>query len=107
MSNPITQLTPVETAQQETQTEREAYAHRVLVALDQFMNVISDGDPDETISSRAARAAEKGKPWGLRLSALLNLFQKDHGAKAVAGDVERAEIVEKLEEQSGAISETE
>jgi len=27
------------------------------------MNVFTDGDPDETISSRAARAAEKGKPW--------------------------------------------
>lgn len=104
MSDPITPLSPSETATQESQAAHEAYLHRVLVGFDQFMNVIADGDPDETISSRAARAAEKGKKWGIELSRFLNLFQKDHGAKAQAGDTERAENVENLETSSGAIS---
>lgn len=103
MTDPITPLTPSQTRTQEEQAAHEAYLHRVLVGLDQFFNVISDGDPDETISSRAARAAEKGKPWGIAMSKFLNLFQKDHGAKAQAGDAERAQAVETLETDSGAI----
>lgn len=104
VSDPVTPLTAGETAQQENQAAHEAYVHRLLVAFDQFMNVVTDGDPDETISARAARAAEKGKPWGVALSRFLNVFQKNHGAKAQAGDAERAEIVEQLEERSGALT---
>ncbi len=100
MNNPITPLDPGQLAEQEAQAAHEAYLHRCVVALDQFMNVMTDGDPDETISSRAARAAEKGKPWGVAMSRFLNLFQKDHGAKAQAGDLERAQAVVKLEDES-------
>lgn len=77
--------------------------HRFLVGLDQFVNVITFGEPDETISSRSARAALQGKKWGIVMSKFLNLFQKDHGAKAQAGDVERAEHVRDLEEESGTL----
>ncbi len=45
-----------------------------------FINVLTDGDPDETISSRAARAAQQGKGWGIEMSKFLDLFQKDHAA---------------------------
>lgn len=103
MDNPITPLTPAQTAAEEQQTSKEHYLRRCLVGFDQFVNVLTDGDPDETISSRAARAAEQGKPWGVALSKLLNEFEPDHGAKAQAGDLERAEAVEHLEESSGAI----
>jgi hypothetical protein len=34
------------------------------------------------------------------MSRFLDLFQKDHGAKAQAGDIERAKAVEALEERS-------
>lgn len=102
-ANPLTPLDPAQTTVQEDQTAHERYVHRVLVGLDQFLNVLTDGDPDETISSRAARAAEKKKPWGVALSKFLNLFQHDHGAKAQAGDFERAEAVAKLETESGEI----
>jgi len=98
MSDPLTPLPPSQVSQQETQALHESFLHRALVGLDQFMNVLTDGDPDETISSRAARAAEAGKPWGVGLSKFLNVFQKDHGVKAQAGDVARAEQVQKLEE---------
>lgn len=57
MSDGITPLTPVQLAAQGAQAEKEAYLKRVLIGLDMFMNVLTDGDPDETISSRSARAA--------------------------------------------------
>lgn len=103
-NNPITPLSPQQTQIEENQAAHEKYVHRFLVGFDQFMNVVTDGDPDETISSRAARAAEKGKGWGIELSRFLNLFQKDHGADAQAGDLQRAQAVETLEENSGALN---
>jgi hypothetical protein len=33
----------------------------VLIALDQLVNALAFGDPDETISSRAAKAMQEGK----------------------------------------------
>ncbi|MGH9684794.1 MAG: hypothetical protein ACRD4S_14425 [Candidatus Acidiferrales bacterium] len=94
MADGITPLTPEQIAEQEAKAGREKYLHRALVGFDQFVNVLTDGDPDETISSRAARAAEAGKLWGVELSKLLDVFQADHGVKAQAGDIERAEKVE-------------
>lgn len=102
----ITPLTPEQLAKQENQAAHEQYIHRALVGLDQFMNVLTDGDPDETISARAARAAEKGKPWGIAMSKFLDIFQSNHGPKAQAGDVERAQAVEKLEDGSGGFQAT-
>lgn len=102
----ITPLTPQQLTKQENQTAHEQYIHRALIGLDQFMNVLTDGDPDETISARAARAAEKGKPWGIAMSKFLDLFQKNHGPKAQAGDVERAQAVQKLEDSSGGFQAT-
>ena len=97
MSDPITPLTPEQVATQKAHAAAESYLHRDLVAFDQMVNVIADGHPDETISSRAARADLKGHWWGRAMSRFLDLFQKDHGAKAMIGDAERAETVEKLE----------
>jgi len=106
MSDPITPLTPEQTAIAEQKALHESYLHRALVGLDQFMNVLTDGDPDETISARSARAEERGKEWGVVMCKFLNVFQKDHGAQAQAGDTARAEQVEKLEAQSGGIEST-
>jgi|SRR5580658_10268098 hypothetical protein len=104
MSTGITPLTPQQTAKQEKQAAAEGYPKRLLIALDIFMNVLTDGDPDETISSRSARAAEQGKTWGIEMSKFLDLFQKDHGAKAVAGDVARATDIQTIEDASGIIN---
>ena len=102
MTDPIQPLSPQEFSQQEAQSAKEGLLHRDLVAVDIAANVILlKGQEDETISSHAARADEEGRWWGRTLSRFLNFFQKDHGAKAQAGDVERAENVEKLEENSG------
>lgn len=102
--NAITPLTAAETEAQARHAIQEKYLERCLVGLDQFVNVLTDGDADETISARAARAAERGKPWGVALSRLLDLFQRDHGARAQAGDLGRGEAVAATELSTGAVT---
>jgi hypothetical protein len=103
---PTHPLSPSETAEQEREAASEGYIHRALVGFDQFVNVLTGGYPDETISSRSARAAERGKLWGVAMSWFLDLFQSNHGAKAQAGDVERARVVQELEERSGVLGDS-
>lgn len=102
---PIVPLTPEQVATAEARALKESYPHRVLVGLDQFANVITGGKPDETISSRWARAAEHGSTLGKIGCSFLNLFQKNHGPHAQAGDTARAKQVERLERDSGGFSE--
>jgi hypothetical protein len=104
MSDGIVPLTPTQTVTQEQQAAKDGYLHRDAVGLDEFINVLTDGHLDETISSRAARAAVVGNKWGIDMSKFLDIFQKDHGPKAVSGDLERAEADETLEEDSGTIN---
>jgi hypothetical protein len=102
MSSPITPLTPEQLTKQESQAAKEGAVHRDLVAVDIATNeIVLRGQMDETISSHAARADEEGKSWGKLVSRFLNLFQSDHGAKAQAGDLERAQNVARIEESSG------
>jgi hypothetical protein len=103
MNAPITPLTPAQIAIQEQQAAHEKYLMRALVGFDQFVNVLTDGDPDETISARASRAAQNGKGWGIELSRMLDLFQKDHGADAQAGDEARAQVVVVIEQSTPAL----
>lgn len=108
MENPITPLDPTDTQIAENKVVKQGYAHKELVALDQFINVTADGTPDETISSRMARWATNKRgiknKIGVAVSTFLNWFQKDHGAKAEASDAGRAKNVEEIEEKSGNIS---
>lgn len=104
MSNPVTPLNPQQTAMQEKKASAEGYLKRVLIGLDMFCNTLIGGKPDETMSSRWGRDAYKGDPGGEVASRLLDIFQTDHGAKAVAGDEARALNVEKTEESSGLIN---
>ena len=104
MSDGVVPITPEQEAAQAARAAHEGYIHRALVGLDQFMNVLTDGDPDETISARSARAAEKGKPWGIAMSKFLDVFQKDHGPKAQSGDIERAQTVIDAEDTSGGFT---
>lgn len=91
MTDPVTPLDPQQTAQEEKQTAAEDYPRRVLVAGDIFLNVLRGGPQDVTISTSAALAARKGNEFGKILSEFLDVFQRDHGADAAAGDMERAE----------------
>lgn len=100
MSDGIVPLTPEQLAAQELTAQHEGYLHRVIEQVDVTANVATGGLQDETISSRSARAAERGSKFGIVMSKFLDLFQKDHGAKAQAADLERAKIVESTEENS-------
>lgn len=86
--------------QAEASTAKESYIHRMLVGLDQAANVILGGDPDETISARSQRAAARGGLLGKFMCWWLDKLQPDHGMLAEAGDLERAETVEQIEEQA-------
>jgi hypothetical protein len=92
-------MTPdvIDVQEQMQQALAEGYAHRVLVALDQFFNVIFRGRPGETISARSYRAALEGHTWGIALNWCLNRVQSNHGAKAAAGDLARALSISKTE----------
>jgi hypothetical protein len=52
----------------------------ITVAHDQLANAAANGDPDETISSRAYRAQVERRRWGCVLCRFLDLFQKNHCA---------------------------
>lgn len=91
MADAIIPLTPEQEVHQELTAAKEGWFHRSLVAFDQMINVIIfRGQPGETISTHSARADRLGKTWGKLMSRFLDLFQADHGAKARAGDIERA-----------------
>ena len=60
------------------------YFRNILVWLDQGLNVIFlFGDEDETVSSRAGKAARKGKTWGCVLCKVLDWFDPDHCEKSI------------------------
>ena len=58
----------------------------LLIATDQWFNAFFHGDPDETISSRAAKAQIKGRRWGCLLCRFLDIFEKDHCIKSIEYD---------------------
>ena len=90
----------IDVAQQEAQAAAEGYLHRCLVAIDVCANVILlRGRQGETISAHAYRAALQNKLWGRILNGALNLIQSNHGAKAAAGDLERATSIADTEEK--------
>jgi hypothetical protein len=98
MTDPVIALSTPQEEAQELQASQEGWAHRVLVALDQFGNVfLFRGQPGETISTHAARADRLGKTWGRWMCITLNLFQADHGSKARAGDIQRAKNLLRIE----------
>lgn len=55
----------------------------ILVSVDQLGNALLAGDPDETLSSRTAKANLAGKRWGLWGCSFLNWFDPGHCGKAV------------------------
>lgn len=63
-----------------------AWGRNLLLGLDQLANAVLRGDPDETISSRAAKAQVRGKAWGCVLCRVLDVFDRDHCAKSIERD---------------------
>ena len=104
MAAPITPLTVAQTATQEAQAGNEGYILRVLIAADMAANVALGGHEDETISTDTALMARKHEFLGVVVSRMLDLFQPDHGAKAAAGDLERAQAEADRVETSGVVN---
>jgi hypothetical protein len=106
MSDPaITPLTPAEVAVEQSQAARENFVTRDLIALDIATSEVTGGPMDETISTRLAIDSVEGhgvsKAVGVFGSKVLDLFQKDHGADAAAGDAERAVKEQEIVKDSG------
>lgn len=99
----VTPLNVEQTASEGAQAKRDSYVIRVLIALDMAANVALGGEEDETISSNTALMARKHEFLGVVVSRMLDLFQANHGAKAAAGDLERAEVMEKKLLESGVV----
>ena len=64
----------------------KAYGYRVAVAIDQLFNTLLNGDEDETISSRAAKARLKGKRWGCILCRFLDWLDPNHCTNSIEPD---------------------
>ena len=54
--------------------------------LDEGLNVLTGGDANETMSSRAGKAQKNGRTWACVLCRFLDLFQKDHCVKSINAD---------------------
>ena len=54
--------------------------------LDEGLNVLTGGDANETMSSRAGKGVKEGKRWACVLCRFLDLFQKDHCARSINAD---------------------
>lgn len=61
-------------------------AWRLGVSFDQLANTAFGGSEDETISSRAGKAARKGERWGCVLCKLLDWFEPNHCESNIEAD---------------------
>lgn len=64
-----------------------AYFWNLLIAIDQLINTLFGGDPDETISSRAGKYAADRRGWfPCVLCKLLDKIDPNHCAKSIETD---------------------
>lgn len=70
------------------------YIWNMLIALDQLANAILLGDPDETISSRAAKLQHL-RGWWL-LGRFLEWIDPDHLAKSLEADEGKDAIIKRM-----------
>jgi hypothetical protein len=77
------------------------YILRVLIALDQFINVaICNGEPDETMSSAAYRMERDGHFWGFMRKVIDFLFyplQRDHCRAAYESELLRRQYSQEFQ----------
>jgi len=62
------------------------YFWNILISIDQFFNTLFGGNPDETISSRSAKANRKGVKWGCILCWFLDKIDKNHCENSIELD---------------------
>ncbi|MGE4539195.1 MAG: hypothetical protein AB7D37_19170 [Desulfovibrio sp.] len=65
----------------------ERYFWNVLLGLDQFLSVLTGGDPDETVSSRVGKASAAGSRIGRVLEICLDgVFGAGHCRASIEAD---------------------
>ena len=57
-----------------------------LIALDQLVNAVFGGDPDETISSRIGKRRDGPERFWAKMVDRIFFWQKDHTRKSVEAD---------------------
>lgn len=72
----------------------KTYFFNVLIAIDQFLNAILGGDPDETLSSRMGKAIREGRcKLCYPICRVLHLFDKNHCKKEIEEDEGEREVI--------------
>lgn len=61
-------------------------AWTLAISFDQLVNAAFGGDEDETISSRAGKAARRGRRWGCVLCRILDRLDANHCEKSIEQD---------------------
>lgn len=61
------------------------YFWNLLISIDQFINAILGGDPDETLSSRMGKRVDTC-PTCKVICKFLDIFEKDHCKKSIERD---------------------
>lgn len=63
------------------------YIWNVLISIDQLINTLLGGFPDETLSSRMGKRVVKNNcPVCKFICKILNIFEKDHCVKSIEED---------------------
>lgn len=68
------------------------YFWNLLISIDQFINTIFGGDPDETISSRIGKHKDSNR-LARFLSGFLDLFEWNHTEKSIEEDEGKDESI--------------
>ena len=69
------------------------YIKNVLIAIDQLLNTLFDGWPDETLSARAYRLdIERGRKWPRRIIDFVLWFDKNHCYESYRSELERRQL---------------
>jgi hypothetical protein len=73
----------------------KSYVYRVLVSLNQQLNTLTGGEPDETLSSRWGRNRKKGK-FARAACWVLDRFQRCHCATSIERAPDGAPLAHQL-----------
>lgn len=77
----------------------------ILIAVDQLLNALLGGSPDETLSSRAHRAREAGKPGWRHVARLIDTllwFDREHCRTSYEAECERRHLPRPFHERGCA-----
>ncbi len=68
----------------------KTYLFNILISIDQLVNTVIGGKPDETISSRAGKGRLYGDPFWTPIAAFIDFlflpFERDHCANSIEWD---------------------